>query len=286
MEINYICGNKTENMKNALFVVAFLMSMAVKAPAQDIITLKNGTEIEAKILEVGISEIRYRKFSNPDGPVYTMLKSDVLLVRYENGENEVFPVVAPTSQLQSQASDSNAQYAPYSAYASESNVQLTKNMKYRQYKDLYSPGDYRHASGDPYSRALAGIASAFIPGLGQGLDGEWGRAAMFFAGYIACSLISEAGTKYTYDSAGILVDAEYSSTAILAAFAGLAVEIWSICDAVRVAKIKNMYSQDIHKKYGAVSIDVKPCLAMVPAFSTSGTTGLTPSAGFALSVRF
>ncbi len=270
-------------MKKVIVAALFMVLSATQIHAQDIITLKDGTEIQAKVLEVGISEIRYHKFSNPDGPVYSLLKSDVLLVRYENGENEVFPVAAQPKAFQSQGTNENVQS---SLYADESKVELKKNMKYSQYKDLYSPQDYRHASGDPYSRALAGIASALIPGLGQGLDGEWGRAAGFFAGYIACSLISEAGTKYTYDSAGILVDAEYSSTAILAAFAGLAVEIWSICDAVRVAKIKNMYSQDVHKKYGAVSFDVKPCLAMVPASSPSGMSGLTPSAGFALSIRF
>ena len=264
-------------MKRVIVAALFMVLSAMEIHAQDIITLK------AKVLEVGISEIRYHKFSNPDGPVYSLLKSDVLLVRYENGENEVFPVVSPTRSFQEQDANENILHP---LYADESKVELTKNMKYRQYKDLYSPQDYRHASGDPYSRALAGIASAVIPGLGQGLDGEWGRAAGFFAGYLACSLVSEAGTKYTYDDYGNAIAVEYTNMAVCAAFAGLAVYIWSICDAVRVAKIKNMYSQDVHKKYGAVSFDVKPCLAMVPASSPSGISYLTPSAGFALSVRF
>ena len=164
-------------------------------------------------------------------------------------------------------------------------VEQTNNIKYNQYKDWYSPKDYSPLPEDPYSRALAGIASAFIPGLGQGLDGEWGRAAGFFAGFLACSVLHKATSIRVYydDEPDSVVETPASFCMLLAA---LAFDVWSICDAVRVAKIKNMYSQDIHRKYGAVSFDVKPCLAMVPAPSASGLSGLTPSAGVALSVRF
>jgi len=58
--------------------------------SQDIITTKAGEDILAKISEVGHTEIKYRKFDNPDGPMFTLLRSDVLMTRYENGTKDVF----------------------------------------------------------------------------------------------------------------------------------------------------------------------------------------------------
>ena len=58
--------------------------------AQDIITKNDGTDIQAKVVEVGQSSIRYKKFSNLDGPTYTISLSDILMITYENGEREVY----------------------------------------------------------------------------------------------------------------------------------------------------------------------------------------------------
>ena len=58
--------------------------------AQDKIILRNGEEIKAKVQEVGLSEIKYKKLDNLGGPVYTVLKSDVFTINYENGTKEVF----------------------------------------------------------------------------------------------------------------------------------------------------------------------------------------------------
>jgi len=58
--------------------------------AQDVITKISGEEIKAKVMEVGINEIKYHRFDNLTGPVYTMQKSDVLMIVYEDGAKDVF----------------------------------------------------------------------------------------------------------------------------------------------------------------------------------------------------
>ncbi len=58
--------------------------------AQDVIFKKNGDEISAKIEEVGITEVKYKKFDNQDGPWYTIQKSEVFMIKYANGTKEVF----------------------------------------------------------------------------------------------------------------------------------------------------------------------------------------------------
>jgi hypothetical protein len=58
--------------------------------SQDLITKKSGEDIQAKISEVNQTDIRYTKLDNPNGPTFTILKSDILLVRYANGTKDIF----------------------------------------------------------------------------------------------------------------------------------------------------------------------------------------------------
>lgn len=59
-------------------------------PGCDQIVLRNGDVIDAKIKEVGVNEIRYKKCDRLDGPDYTITKRDVLSIKYSNGEVERF----------------------------------------------------------------------------------------------------------------------------------------------------------------------------------------------------
>ena len=58
--------------------------------SQDVITTKTGEDIQSKVLEVGQAEVKYKKFDNLNGPIFTILKSEVLMVRYENGTIDNF----------------------------------------------------------------------------------------------------------------------------------------------------------------------------------------------------
>ena len=77
-------------MQKFLFAIGLLFGASAFSFAQDLITTKEGKDIQAKILEVNSTEVKYKKYNNLDGPIFTMKKSEILLVRYENGENEVF----------------------------------------------------------------------------------------------------------------------------------------------------------------------------------------------------
>lgn len=58
--------------------------------ACDQIVMRNGDLTDAKILEVGVNEIRYKKCRREDGPEYVVSKSDVLSIRYANGDIDRF----------------------------------------------------------------------------------------------------------------------------------------------------------------------------------------------------
>jgi hypothetical protein len=77
-------------MKNLLFLIVLLF--AEVCFAQDIIILKDGDEIEAKVTEILSENIKYKKASNLTGPTYTIPIAKVFMIRYESGDKDVFEV--------------------------------------------------------------------------------------------------------------------------------------------------------------------------------------------------
>lgn len=98
--------------------------------AQDVLTKKNGDEIEVKVIEISTNEIEYKKWSNQDGPSYTLLKNEVFMIKYNNGEKEVFN--ENSSSLQNQPTNN----APIKVVPSNDNASLIEKynkMKHRFY---------------------------------------------------------------------------------------------------------------------------------------------------------
>ena len=76
-------------MKQFLFAILFFVC-ATHVSAQDVIVKKDGSTILSKVYEVNIDNIKYKKFSNPNGPTYTISKAEIMSINYENGEKEDF----------------------------------------------------------------------------------------------------------------------------------------------------------------------------------------------------
>ena len=58
--------------------LAFVCMTGSYASAQDLIVKKDGTVIQAKVTKIGTSEVEYKKWSNQDGPQYSIAIADVL----------------------------------------------------------------------------------------------------------------------------------------------------------------------------------------------------------------
>lgn len=64
--------------------------------SQDIIFFTNGTKDSVKVLEIGPELITYKKAGRMDGPVYKVLRNEVVLIEFGDGEIEVIrPTVYP-----------------------------------------------------------------------------------------------------------------------------------------------------------------------------------------------
>ena len=86
-----------------MVAIAACLAVSVTLFAQDIIIMKNGSEIQAIVQDVGIDDVKYKKFDNPSGPNYTLKKSEIFMIRYENGSKDVFNEIVtevPTDKQQ------------------------------------------------------------------------------------------------------------------------------------------------------------------------------------------
>ena len=175
--------------------------------------------------------------------------------------------------------------------------QIYQGMHYPQYAKLYDSKMYVPQFGDPYNSGTCGVLSALIPGLGQGLAGEWGRGGLIFAGNLllglACmqmidvryangavpvGISGSAGTRTT------IATIQISPLVWLLSAARLGLQIYSIWDAVHIAKIKNMYYQDLRNSFSGVNLSLEPFLSYTPT-QTSGYD-IQPAAGFSFKLNF
>jgi len=82
---------KSQNIIQRTFLFFAVLCVSVASTfAQDVITLKNGDDIQALVQEIGEVDVKYKKFDNPNGPNYILKKSEMLLIRYKNGTKDIF----------------------------------------------------------------------------------------------------------------------------------------------------------------------------------------------------
>ena len=262
-------------MKRILIVLSALLVCAATVSAQDVITKKNGEDIKAKVLEIDNSNVKYKLFDEPNGVTYTMPKSQILMIRYESGRNEVFNTASTPSY-------------GYGATNREPADGIRAGMKYKELKHIYHYGDWYSGLGDKHNPALMGVCSWLIPGLGQMISGEVGRGFGWLGGAVGCSVLMgvgagvSAGASY-FDGSYWYYDEEQAIAGTVIMLAGslamLTVDICAIVDACRVAKVRNMYEQDLRKMN--YSFELHPSVDYIRM-----ANGVQPTAGLTLAMRF
>lgn len=74
----------------AFLLFALLALLSSAAQAQDLLTKRSGEELAVKVVEITPAEVKYRRTDNPDGPLITVWRTDVFMIRYANGAKELF----------------------------------------------------------------------------------------------------------------------------------------------------------------------------------------------------
>lgn len=160
---------------------------------------------------------------------------------------------------------------------------LVPGMKYRNLKHIYDYKDYQPFIYESRSPGGMGVASFFIPGLGQMISGEIGRGLAWMGGSMGAYLVMGVGGA-SMSSAEYYGESDSTAATIiyLVGFTSLlAVDICCIVDAVRVAKVKNMYERDLYKKLYSFDLDLHPSVNYILT-----PTGTQPTAGFTFALNF
>ena len=166
---------------------------------------------------------------------------------------------------------------------------IQPGMKYKELKKLYDYSDWNSGCDSRYNPAMMGVCSWLIPGLGQMITGEVGRGFAWLGGAVGCTVLMGIGSGVSASAYYYDVDGNYyadsskvltgSLIVLASSLALLTVDICAIVDACRVAKVKNLYEQDLKaKKY---SFELHPAVDYITM-----PGGIQPTAGLTLAMKF
>lgn len=76
--------------------------------AQDSLFFTNKNSVVAKVLEIGVDEIKYKRFDNIEGPLYIVSRNEVSFIKYTNGKTDsVYKPKNTSLNYQTSALDNN-----------------------------------------------------------------------------------------------------------------------------------------------------------------------------------
>ena len=164
--------------------------------AQDVITKKDGTNVQAKVTEVGQSQISYKNYSDLDGPTYTMNLSDILVITYENGTQERYNSNNETNYSSPRGTMT---YTPWSSKVSINGITMSND----ELENYFSPEEYNQfINGKTTSTvgSVIGSIGAFVFGWNLGTlvaGGEPNKAMLAGGGAVTAVglIISAIGEK-------------------------------------------------------------------------------------------
>lgn len=142
--------------------LCLMLSLCIStlAYAQDVIVLKDGSSILSKVIEVGSSEVKYKKWSNQDGPTYILNVPEILSINYLNGEKESF-------NAQKATVSPNKDIAKGFTYSDYQKANTNKNIDFLKREELLRSARAWNAAGTIIT--IGGVVGGICIGsLGEG----------------------------------------------------------------------------------------------------------------------
>lgn len=140
-------------MKRVIIILICAFSGCMSLFAQDLIVKTDNVEIKAKVTEVSSQEIRYKRFSNIDGPIYVLPVVELKYIQYQNGERDIFnesPTAAVVAESAVVASELTTQpIVEHSKLSTTESVPLDPSGASQRVVAgaKYEIGDYYSANG-------------------------------------------------------------------------------------------------------------------------------------------
>jgi len=79
------------NRSGVLYLIFFIF-LSATVFSQDTIFFVKQYQYVVKVIEIEDSKVKYRKFENLEGPIYSVAKNEILAIHYSNGTRDTFNV--------------------------------------------------------------------------------------------------------------------------------------------------------------------------------------------------
>ncbi len=122
-------------MKNLCYALFFAFLGSNTAFAQDLITTRTGEDIKAQVTEIGLTDVKYRPWDSLEGVTATVPKSDILLIRYEDGGKEIFEQAEPAVLSAGKTAGSGGVVSALNSGNMFMQGQIDAKRYYKGYKD-------------------------------------------------------------------------------------------------------------------------------------------------------
>lgn len=159
-------------------------------------------------------------------------------------------------------------------------VKALTPLTVKELKQHYSLSSYRPQADDLYNPASAALESLIIPGLGQIVTGYAWRGFAFLATesvLVTAATVANTPRKASDGTTYTNPDITYVCLGL-----ALATHVWSIVDAVQVAKLKNLHMRSIRQQQCRPELSLMPYVTASPDLAGN----ISPQAGVGLNIRF
>lgn len=168
---------------------AALMISSLASYSQDIIRTKSDT-IRAKVVEIGIDEIKYKDYNNLEGPVIVIAKNHVYEITYENG---IKFLVSPD---------------PYDASPAVNVRKKTHAIKFEFFSPLTNKIAFAYETMLKVGTNLEFKAGVIGPGTGQNSQNASGLFIKAGVKFLTSPTYVRNGVKYAHGLKGFYIKPE------------------------------------------------------------------------------
>ena len=152
-------------MKHPLLALLLFIFLSGITQAQDIITKRTGEKLEAKVLEISSTEVKYKRFGNLEGPTYVVPKAEIAVIQYENKTTEAFDL-PETGPAQATASVGKQDYVRTASEPAASSASAVQQYNRGQIDAETFYEGYKTASTSVLVVSLISPLAGLVPAIG------------------------------------------------------------------------------------------------------------------------